>query len=444
MDDIICDKFDYNRGSRSEGRFLKGVEMHVLLLNYIKFHPDKPYISRKITCCQDVKDTMHNWAYVIPDRYHEDVSTWIKELIPIFPTLGIEIIEVDRHDLLELIVEIADTSFDFHEKESTTPVTVRIKIGEQSLGHYGYTNSNNLEYGDICNLRQLVIRFLLHCAKSKVSLSKNTIHKLAKEFLSGDNNSREYIKKEVSLYVPGSGAYVLTGEYLIDDINNLDMMIFLGYLKKVYGNNIQNCSSVVRSLKRNNGKMSLLKVLYTKSRYKVEKYLAHILIRAAFSDETLPFIKQYYTIKESMPGLYFWNIIFLTQFGFDMNYYWWLTEQRIFKFTTEEEFAECARDYGGTSSQMFFSNYFVRGKYPRSHLLKLKTFYEKKDFKTVLDSLSNSLVVTPTDKFREKNKNFIISDTYDVALYNDKYYYVLADDYRIKKCSKSNFNIINR
>jgi len=442
MDDIICDKFDYNRGSRSEGRFLKGVEMHILLFDHVKFHPGKPYILRKITCCQEVKDTRSNWLYVIPDRYHEDVSTWIKELIPIFPTLGIEIIEVDRCEIPDLLDGGIDTTFDNNIEGSR--ITVRLKVGEQSQGHYSYTNNRNFEHMDFYDLRQLMLGFLTYCARSKVSLSKNTIHKLTKEFLSGDNNSRNFIRGNISTYIPSSGPYSLVGEYMIDDIDNLDMIVFLSYLKKMCGNNIDKCISIVKSFKRNKGKISLLKVLYTKSRYKVEKYLAHILIRAAFSDETLPFIKQYYTIKESMPELYFWNIIFLTQFGFDMNYYWWLTEQRIFKFTTEEEFAECASQYSGTSSQMFFSNYFVRGKYPRSHLLKLKTFYEKKDFKTVLDSLSNSLVVTPTDKFREKNKNFIISDTYDVALYNDKYYYVLADDYRIKKCSKSNFNIINR
>ena len=442
MPDIICDKFNVNNGAKGAGRFVKGVEMRILLSDYVKFHLSRSYISRKITCCQEVKETKYNWLYVIPDRYHEDISSWIKELIPIFPTLGMEIIEVDRYDVPELIDE--EINLEFDNIVDGSMITVRLKLGEQSSGHYSYTNSRNFEYGEIGNLKYLVLRFLAYCSKSKVSLSEDTVHKLAEEFLSGDNNSRDFIRKEVSLVIRDAGIYTLLGEYLIDDIDNLDMMVFLNYLEKMYGNNVEKCNPIVKSLERNNGKISLLKVLYTKSRYTVEKYLAHILIRAAFSNETLPFIKQYYTIKEAMPELYFWNIIFLTQFGFDMNYYWWLTEQRIFKFTTEEEFSRCAKEYSGISSQIFFSNYFVRGRYPRSYLLRLKTFYEKEDFKTVVDSLSNSLVVTPTDKLREKNRNFIISDTYDVALYSDKYYYVLADDYRIKKCSKSNFNIVNK
>lgn len=199
-------------------------------------------------------------------------------------------------------------------------------------------------------------------------------------------------------------------------------------------------SSLPYSYDYTTGIIPLIVAEYSKKSYPVEAYLAHHLIRACLSDETIPYIKQYFLIKKSTPDLYFWNRIFLCQFGFNMYYYFWLTDRRFFNLTTKEEFEKKARDYSYTSSFDFFE--YFRGDFPIAFRKKMSELYLKGQFDLIISNLKLSKYVTPTDAFKKKSKNFLYSVKYKVGFEDEENYYITGDNYLQRKYPKTNFNIV--
>lgn len=179
---------------------------------------------------------------------------------------------------------------------------------------------------------------------------------------------------------------------------------------------------------------------YSQKSYPVEAYLAHHLIRACLADKFIPYIKQYFLIKEYTPDLYFWNRIFLCQFGFNIYYYFWLTDRRFFNLTNKEEFEKQARSYPYTSSYDFFE--YFRADYPLSFRNNIAKLYLNGQFDMIISNLKSSKYVTPTDAFKKKSKNFLYSSKYKVNFEDEETYSVIGDNYLHRKYLKTNFNIV--
>jgi len=179
---------------------------------------------------------------------------------------------------------------------------------------------------------------------------------------------------------------------------------------------------------------------YSQKSYPVEAYLAHHLIRACLANEFIPYINQYFLIKEHTPDLYFWNRIFLCQFGFRIYYYYWLTDRRFFNLTNKEEFEKRARSYSYTSSYDFFE--YFKADYPLSFRNNIAKLYSNGQFNMIISNLKLSKYIAPTDAFKKKSKNFLYSSKYKVGFEDEETYSVTGDNYLNRKYLKTNFNIV--
>ena len=188
----------------------------------------------------------------------------------------------------------------------------------------------------------------------------------------------------------------------------------------------------------------IISTRYSQKSYPVEAYLAHHLIRACFDSQSIIFVKQYFEIKKVVPDMYFWNIIFLCQFGLNMYYYFWLTNERIFHMTTEEEFNKFTKKNMDTSSKSFF-DYFAGVILNPDILNSLKELYLSKRFDLVAENLGKVKFVVPKDSTRiRKNSLLRLFKEYQVLFESDDHYLVRADDYNNRRYKKNKFKTVKQ
>jgi hypothetical protein len=186
----------------------------------------------------------------------------------------------------------------------------------------------------------------------------------------------------------------------------------------------------------------IISTRYSQKSYSVEAYLAHHLIRACFDSQSIIFVKQYFEIKKVVPDMYFWNIIFLCQFGLNMYYYFWLTDGRIFHMTTEEEFNKFTKKSVGTSSKSFF-DHFAGVILNPDILNSLKELYLSKKFDLVAENLGKVKFVVPKDSTRiRKNSLLRLFKEYRVLFESEDHYLVRADDYNNRRYKKNKFKTV--
>lgn len=439
MEEIICDPFFRGREDNPNGRFGKGKSMKVITIGGENLSSENTYLHRDLLCCAEVRGTSDNWFYIIPPEVLGKVRKWINEIKPHFPTLDMKIIRMksDITDVVSYAIPHRINVFETDHKVSNEPISINIKMNSS---HYGDRRC------EIRQLRDMVSSFLDYCVENNLEISgkgmSTTIRKFIEENLVSIKEELNSVRApSVILYKEeGSKYYMNSYAYSIMDTEDLTPDKLQGYLETVIRLNTEEYIPYVKErIDSKVGKyIFILRVLYSKRRFTIERYIAHILIRAAFSKELHPFIDQYYLIKSRLPEVYFWNLIFITQFGFDINPYYWLTGTRTFKFTTKEKFEEAMKGHGGNSSNYFFDSLF-KNKMLVSLENNLSETYKRGDFKSFYKSMIKTVHVKPTEDFRLKSSSFKISDRYEVLLFDSDYYCVYNDEYNIKKCKKHNF-----
>jgi hypothetical protein len=441
MDEVICDRFYSRNGPAPLGRFSSGCKMKLVSTYNDKLSPERKYAHRQLLCCAEVRDTRDNWFYIIPPKILSRLRKWVDELRPNFPTLKMSIIKVKSNNVDAVSYSVSTIPMFTEVSPSNTGDFISIDIGMYPP-YYGDQRCK------IRSLKDTIERFLSYCVENGLRIYNNNTGNIVEKFLGEHFNS---VRIELSGKVrPCQILYTTTGNYYstayantVIDMADLTVDKLQNYLENVIKvNKVEFNNYIKEKAESKVGKhIYLLRVLYSKRRYDVERYLAHILIRAAFAEELHPFIDQYYLIKSKLPDVYFWNLIFLTQFGFDINPYYWLTSTRVFKFTTEEEFEKIAVGFQGTSASRFFDTNFVHRIIKKTEG-SLSEIYRKGEFVNIYESMSGSTKVKPTDDFRSKSSTFMISDSYEVLLFDNSHYWVYNDEYNIKKCKKCNFVVV--
>lgn len=461
MGKLICDTFYQDTLSKectNHSRLVEGISMRIIETyghqNISHLNNTTAYTVLNLTCCSAVKNTERDWHYVVPESIVSVLSKWLEELRPVFPTLDMEIYEIQNKYITE-DTTVLNINFVENKGPANTSFGVYLKLGRQSNTYYGYTNSKTASHAYFRQMSFISRDFLRYCSGVEPDLNKDNVERLARLYIRQEENHIRTLFKEprtvtVTIYDPSKpidirdihGPYAVESSKIIDaDGTDLDSLV--KYLVNSYSANVDLCKRVISyySDKTNKETSTILRVRYSRKRYSVESYLAHILLRAAFTENTQQFITQYFKIKEKYPELYFWNLIFLTQMGFNFYYYYWLTDRRFFRFTDEEDFMNRAKAYSGVSSQEFINNSFVQ-RLSLSASKKLLCYYKEGQLDTIIESLNYPLKVRPTKVFKSCNDNFLISDCYEVIAYDKDTYFIIGDDYRIRKYKKENFEIV--
>lgn len=182
-------------------------------------------------------------------------------------------------------------------------------------------------------------------------------------------------------------------------------------------------------------------VRYSNKKNQVDSYMAHHLIRALYHEQTAPFINQYFKIKKVLPDMYFWNIIFLCQFGFKMYHYFWFTDHRLLNMTTKKEFEKISEDYQGHSSMELLDKF--KTSFPSEMLEEMKTLYLQGRFGLVASNLGTVRYVVPKEHVKKDKSNALrFFREYKVLFENTANYLIRNDEYYVKYYPKNNFNIV--
>jgi hypothetical protein len=214
-----------------------------------------------------------------------------------------------------------------------------------------------------------------------------------------------------------------------------------------HDNNANKLNTYIDNISKNPLKpkvelIQLVQALYSEKSYDVEAYLAHHLIRAGIVKDFVPFVKQYFLIKEAVPDLYFWNIIFLTQFGFKFYYYYWLTNSRQFKLITPEIFEAACQNFEDHSSLKFLQQF--EATYSNGTKNRIINLYKGGKFEEIITLLSCSMIVQLKPEKKERFINLRLSDTYSVITLEGDYYNIVGDDYKLRRYKISNFNTLDK
>jgi len=177
------------------------------------------------------------------------------------------------------------------------------------------------------------------------------------------------------------------------------------------------------------------------SHYALQKYIAHHLIRAALSREFIPYINQYYLIKEKCPNLNFWNKIVLCQFGFQMYYYYWLTGSRFMRSINDDDFKNVVYKFPSSSTRNAFYEFEIN--LSPAVINDLKKAYLNQEFEYVLTNLRENIKVRPTDDFKSKTRNFDFKNEYSVELELPTKYVIAGDNFVRRAYLKKNFVKVN-
>ncbi len=389
----------------------------------------------KLSCCSDVKNTNNNWFYILNDSTIDIplLSSWIDEISEAFPQFEIKIISVPSYNLISCT-------------EINNSITVNLPLSNYS-DRYGVTNKSNYPRGDFFAIKDLYINarnyLVEEFKKSGISVSKESLVNFIEKFFNSTYFTT-YIKNTMMYYADAVSRgnismYVRDGRsFEIDtraiDYNDPDVDSLLKeYTIKVMENNF--------NLVIDDKEIPCIQALYSNPHSgNVLTYLAHILIRAGIVPDTINFVKQYFYIKEKTPGLYFWNRIFLTQFGFNFNSEYWLTSGRVFKFTNENTFNNTIKGFYSTSANEFFRLFHWRSV-SEGVFSKLKDLYLAEKFDDFIESCSTVITVKLKPEYKNKFPNLMISDKYEVYMSEGDSYYISGDDYKLRKYKKDNFII---
>jgi len=436
----------------SDMRFNNGATMKFIQTNDQILAPEMSYSVTKLLCCSPVKDTKKNWFYLCPSYTTgvKSLQSWIDEISPEFPTFDIRLVRSTCKRLGAGVAKIESNNYLNLSLNYKTgyPVNLEVDTSVKSGAHYSYTNSRNFAKMSCSNLDFLVRRFIEYCIERKINITKNFATDIIKEFVAGnilkikEDFSRPYVITIVP--VGGNGNSFKVEVNCIADIDSITPEKVVQYLIEITNININTITDYIHScisvpVKKEKGSL-YVQALYSKKTYRVEAYLAHHLIRAGLNNEFNPFIEQYFQIKKALPEMYFWNLIFLTQFGFNFYYYYWLTADRTFKLTDKKTFLEKAHAYTDTSSLHFLRNFYIEQNGMTYNILK--KLYIKGEFAEVARMLGNTAKITVREDKKAKLTNLRIADSYEVLSMDDKYYHVRGDDFRMHKYLKSHFNII--
>jgi hypothetical protein len=292
--------------------------------------------------------------------------------------------------------------------------------------------------------------FINYCLEIKTNVSRRPLGEVIEEFAFTKifQIKEEFSRPHIVNVSPGGGN---GNKYKVEvcnivDINSVTVEKVINYLIEIVSINLEIISLYLEAVNKNptleEDSKIYIQVLYSQKKYKVEAYLAHHLIRAGLSFEFKKFIDQYFLIKKALPGEYFWNLIFLTQFGFNFYYYYWLTNDRTFKLTDEDSFNSKAKIFVDTSSQYFLREFYVdQNVMTYNHL---KELYCSGKFKEVAKALGSTIRIEVKPSRKNKVTTLRIADNYEVFSMDDKYYHIRGDDFRMRKYLKNNFNVIKK
>jgi hypothetical protein len=127
-------------------------------------------------------------------------------------------------------------------------------------------------------------------------------------------------------------------------------------------------------------------------------------------------------------------------FGFNIYYYYWLTNQRTFKLTTPKAFNKKANEYKDVSSLQFFRNFFM--DFNVGTLNNLMELYKAGRFEEFRFEMTHNTRVEVKESSKNRLKSLRLFQNYEVINQTDKVYTLRADDYRLHNYLKKNFNTI--
>lgn len=449
MSELICDEFRPCREDMDsrDSRLRYGIPMHILIGAKFVENDKSSHDISMMTCCQSVRDTSQDWQYLIPlDLPKELVDNWLEELRAAFPrfefvTSKIKHISYKSHKLLRRLTILGNLSYDSKIKSS-----LPFKEGIINVYKLDFINLIFLYY---CWERDIVL-FKDNIFRVESNYSKEDLGNLVKNFLIEwkDKIIEEFHNPEHYCVDPSYlfGRNIQLSENIDFDklpnfIGNLKQNIVSTFMNRYNVLQIKAAYDYLQGYISKDYTITLVNVLYSKKLYTIEAYLAHILFRALYSEETRDFINQYFKIKDKTPDLYFWNRIFLTQFGFRFYYYYWLTDGRFFKLTNKEDFTNKIKNFKFNSSLQFFEDNFSM-TIPKNILIGISKEYSEGNLNTLLNNMKELPQVSPTEKFKAKSKFFKYSDKYSVIFMLEDYYYIRNDQFYIRKYKKTNFNIV--
>jgi hypothetical protein len=436
-----------NEPENLNARFRYGQEMKVIRTGYANLENHGTFSYTTMTCCSDVKSTNSNWFYILPDDFdYELAKLWLAEISPIFPHFKIELVTVER----DIINNLSSGIF-YHP---TDDVELNLPLIPERVEKYMYTTQlrsfrqrpNNLDNIFVIKntfnaFYKSILEYLVVNIDTDINLlSIEQIVELLLEDFDKFLDNIFFNKKVGSIYIelyPRSGNYYLNLRDVLD-VNRLNKNDVRSWLIKSLSvpRNIKGFLKDYNRYKELRN-IRVLRANYSNKKYIIESYLAHILIRALFSSCTKDFVNQYFYIKKKCPGLYFWNLIFLTQFGFRMFYYYWLTDARIISFITPEIYQTALKDYPSTSALGFFEPWIL--KLTSDQTKVFSDWYAKEEFDKIIVNLNCRMQVRPTESFKKKSNNFRFQDLYKVNLIVNNHYILYGDNFIVRKYKKTNF-----
>lgn len=445
----MADEIIFDSNDLTQCRFFLGRNIRFISTAGSTLSDDRTYKITQLLCCAPVKDTDENWFYLYPDDFQhpETLKTWIEEISPMFPSLEIKIVSSKCKTLEPSNGTIHNDFLELRQIDTNSrEVTMTLDFSDKSIACYSYTNKKNSINGNFSGLFFLVELFIDYYIKTQTKLQRNSYLKAVQEFAFHDIS---HIKEEFSKSYP---VLVTAAGYNVIRVNSCDAIDpesvtpekVIRYLSTLIIMNIDNISARITTrnfkLPPESKEKLYIQALYSQKTYTIEAYLAHHLIRAGLSFDFSEFIEQYFMIKKVLPDMYFWNLIFLTQFGFNNYYYYWLTSDRTFKLTNPETFNIKAHEWNDTSSLQFLRQFYL--EYNGITHKHLKELYCAGKFKKMAAMLGHSIKISVKDTKKKKLSNLKIAENYNILSMDDKYYYIRGDDFRMHKYLKSNFNIV--
>lgn len=405
-------------------------------------------------CCSFVKNTTDNLFYSVQYSMETDLDfliTWIKEIAPHFPTLDIKII---KSDCTTSKSHVKPTYQDFLTLNNIDKhgqlICMKLDLSERST-YYGYTNIYNFKSGNFTDFYQIYQYLLDYLIENDIKIDEDTYKATINSFcLKHFKNIQQIIKEDDTLttMIPsegrGNGGRFEISSGIAINLASVTIEKVTTFLSEIVETNLTTISNYIntriRLQKSKETKGLFIQALYRKKTYMIEAYLAHHLIRAGLSYQFSDFIKQYFLIKSKLPNEYFWNLIFMTMFGFNIYYYYWLTNQRTFKLTTPEIFNKKAKEYRDVSSLQFFRNFFM--DFNKNTLANLVELYKAGRFEEFRIEISHLTKVEVKESSRSKLKSLRLFQNYEIIDQTETQYILRADDYKLHRYLKNNFNIV--
>jgi len=404
-------------------------------------------------CCSNVKNSSYNWHYFIPPSSDlEHIKKVVKELQQEFDNISFTFESFHKGDLLyDKIKEDLENSYSYYSNNSYPYLKLPFNNSELlkssfiSYQYKSHISKEKITFYEVLSISFLYSKFSEFCVKIKIRPTSINIKELSNRFIIEEREIIiDSLKKNRFIYVSLDNGNIVTefptSEIEYDKINYNEISenivsFFSHYDQLSYLNNYY-------LLNEENIEINVLNVLYSQKRYRLQPYIIHHFIRASFSSEFDEFFDQYFKIKSIFPNLYFWNIIFLCLFNSNYYYYYWLTSQKLFRFTNKEEMTNLLYNYEGDSTMDFFLRNFdiTLSQNKLEEYIKL---YNSYDFDLLVKNLSinSPFYVVPTNTFKKRSTNFELSSYYQVLKENDDHYLIRGDNFVVRWYNKKNFKI---